>query len=79
MDIFTTALSGASTLTAGSAPVSGSIAGVSSFVTLMNQLDPPKEKRDDLLADGALDMVTTPSISARLRQLTLSVVIPVYS
>ncbi|CAM1503527.1 Fc.00g011180.m01.CDS01 [Cosmosporella sp. VM-42] len=57
MDIFTTAFSAASALTAANAPVSGTLAGISSVMTLIGQLDPDDENKDDLLADGALLML----------------------
>ncbi|CAM1506043.1 Fc.00g056840.m01.CDS01 [Cosmosporella sp. VM-42] len=57
LQILTTALSAAGAFSAGSAPASGTFGGLSSFVTLMSQLSPADENKDDLLADGAMKML----------------------
>lgn len=59
-DIFMTVLGAASTATSASTPVSAGISGISSFLTLMDQLSPSDEANDRLMAEGVLGMVQPP-------------------
>lgn len=59
-DIFMTILGAAGAASSASTPLSAGISGMSSFLTLMDQLSSSDEANDRLMAEGVLGMVQNP-------------------